>query len=300
MVHRSKFVAVLYCFQVVLLLSCSDSNDGQEAEVSSGTTLNPIARTYDPVVLALPYGPRLLGNTYDFHSGVDMAHPKGTPVHAVMDGKVVRTETAAPGSILERYGQFVVIAHDPMGDIELHQTVYLHLSETLVKVGDEIKRGDVIGKVGNTGVNINTEHLHFEYHVGENGGAIRRINARHPLRILPYNSKSAVVDASKTKEELTITVVQDKSSMDLVRITISPKGHDPKRVDFETLEGINKEDVDMMPYQGINIVPSPFNSVSSQMVLAFKLEGVWTELESVTVELFNTQGKSQLYSHAFP
>ncbi|WP_421806483.1 M23 family metallopeptidase [Flagellimonas sp.] len=299
MVHRSRFVAVLCCLQVVLLLSCSKNNEVQEEETSSATALNPILRTYDPVMLASPYGPRLLGGSYDFHSGVDMAHPTGTPVHAILDGKVVRAETAQPGSTLERYGQFVVISHDPFDEVELHQTVYLHLSETLVKVGDEIKQGDVIGKVGNTGVNINTEHLHFEYHIGENSGAIRRSNARHPLRILPYQSKSAVVDISKTNNELTITVVQVKSSMDLVSITISPMGHESKRIDFETLEGINKENVDVVPYQGIDIIPSPFNSVSSQMVLTFKVEGVWTDLEGVAVKLVNAKGKAQEFIHKF-
>lgn len=141
-------------------------------------------------------------------------------------------------------------------------------------MGDEIKQGDVIGKVGNTGVNINTEHLHFEYHIGENSGAIRRSNARHPLRILPYQSKSAVVDISKTNNELTITVVQVKSSMDLVSITISPMGHESKRIDFETLEGINKENVDVVPYQGIDIIPSPSIQYHRKWFLRLKLKGL--------------------------
>jgi murein DD-endopeptidase MepM/ murein hydrolase activator NlpD len=82
--------------------------------------------------------------------GADLAAPEGTPVVAAFSGRV---EIAG---WLGGYGLIVVISH---GDT--HETRYAHLSEVLVKPGQEIKQGNVIGLVGSTGM-ATGPHLHFE------------------------------------------------------------------------------------------------------------------------------------------
>lgn len=85
-----------------------------------------------------------------FHQGTDLAAPEGTPVVAAFSGRV---EIAG---WLGGYGLIVVISH---GDT--HETRYAHLSEVLVKPGQEVKQGSVIGLVGSTGM-ATGPHLHFE------------------------------------------------------------------------------------------------------------------------------------------
>jgi murein DD-endopeptidase MepM/ murein hydrolase activator NlpD len=84
------------------------------------------------------------------HQGTDLAAAEGTPVVAAFSGRV---EIAG---WLGGYGLIVVISH---GDTL--ETRYAHLSEVLVKTGQEVKQGTVIGLVGSTGL-ATGPHLHFE------------------------------------------------------------------------------------------------------------------------------------------
>lgn len=86
-----------------------------------------------------------------FHSGIDFKAPIGTPVLATADGEVVVSKTNKNG-----YGKHIIIQHD-----EEFKTLYSHLSKLKVKVGEKIKKGDVIGLVGNTGTSV-ASHLHYE------------------------------------------------------------------------------------------------------------------------------------------
>ena len=99
------------------------------------------------------------GNSYQYfgvyrggHTGVDLAAPVGTPVQAVADGKVVRIFTA-PNM---RYGLYVVLEHSP----HLY-SLYGHLSSFSVKLGQQVKQGQVFAKVGNSGA-AGYPHLHIE------------------------------------------------------------------------------------------------------------------------------------------
>jgi lipoprotein NlpD len=113
-------------------------------------------------VLTSKYGQRS-GN---FHAGIDLAAPIGTPVVAADDGEVIHAADQTTG-----YGNLVIIKHR-----DNFFTVYGHLSEILVESGERVRKGQVIGKVGNTGRSTGP-HLHFEIR--------HRKDAVDPLTLLP-------------------------------------------------------------------------------------------------------------------
>jgi murein DD-endopeptidase MepM/ murein hydrolase activator NlpD len=86
-----------------------------------------------------------------FHYGMDFTAPLGTEVYATGKGTVIAVETAQRG-----YGKNITIDHG-FG----YKSVYAHLSNFNVKMGQKVQRGDVIGYVGNTGTSV-ANHLHYE------------------------------------------------------------------------------------------------------------------------------------------
>lgn len=100
--------------------------------------------------------------TVRFHNGMDFTAPTGTDIYATGDGKV--TDVGYSGG----FGNRVVIDHG-FG----YQTIYAHMHSFKAKVGDEVKRGQIIGTVGNTGLST-APHLHYEVH--KNGKVLNPIN----------------------------------------------------------------------------------------------------------------------------
>jgi murein DD-endopeptidase MepM/ murein hydrolase activator NlpD len=101
--------------------------------------------------------------TTKFHHGIDFTAPTGTDVYATGNGKVVKVVYSKRG-----YGTHVILSHG-FG----YRTIYGHLSKVLVRRGQEVNRGDVIGKVGSTGTST-APHLHYE--VVKQGKKINPIN----------------------------------------------------------------------------------------------------------------------------
>ena len=93
---------------------------------------------------------QVIGGSDDAHPGLDVAVTIGSLVRATADGSVAET-----GEDPE-YGTFVLLQH---GDD--YQSMYGHLSRSLVRVGQHVLAGEVIGLSGNTG-NSSAPHLHFE------------------------------------------------------------------------------------------------------------------------------------------
>lgn len=92
---------------------------------------------------------------YKMHTGIDIGANKGSSIVAANKGTVIMAHYDKSGG----YGNMVVIDH---GDGIT--TLYAHASKLLVKVGDEVKAGQVIAKVGSTGLSTGN-HLHFEVRV---------------------------------------------------------------------------------------------------------------------------------------
>jgi murein DD-endopeptidase MepM/ murein hydrolase activator NlpD len=98
-----------------------------------------------------------------FHTGIDFSAPRGTEIYATGDG-VVKDVTMKKGG----YGYHIVLDHGFD-----YETLYAHMSRFKVRVGEKVKRGDVIGYVGSTGTST-APHLHYE--VIKNGEKINPMN----------------------------------------------------------------------------------------------------------------------------
>lgn len=102
------------------------------------------------------------------HKGVDYAAPRGTPIKAAGDGRVV--SAARKGG----YGNTVVIKHG-----QRYQTLYAHMQGFAkgIRTGSTVKQGQVIGYIGTTGLSTGP-HLHYEFHV--NGVQVDPLSQKLP------------------------------------------------------------------------------------------------------------------------
>ncbi|HHV6293313.1 TPA: murein DD-endopeptidase MepM [Haemophilus influenzae] len=101
------------------------------------------------------------------HKGVDFSVSQGTPVIAPADGTVEKVAYQAGGA-----GRYVMLRHG-----REYQTVYMHLSKSLVKAGQTVKKGERIALSGNTGISTGP-HLHYEFHI--NGRAVNPLTVKLP------------------------------------------------------------------------------------------------------------------------
>lgn len=102
----------------------------------------------------------------DFHEGIDIRANRGNPIYAAKAGEVIYNSRKIRG-----YGNMIVIKHD-----DGMATVYAHNRKNLVKHGEKVKQGQLIGLIGSTGKSTGP-HLHFEIRKGE--------LAQDPLLYLP-------------------------------------------------------------------------------------------------------------------
>jgi len=107
-----------------------------------------------------------------FHDGIDISAPAGSDVLAAADGEVIYSDS------LRGYGNCIIVRHtDGLA------TVYAHNQQNGVREGQRVRRGDVIGKVGDSGRTTGS-NLHFE---------VRQDNVAHdPLYFLPPVERAAV------------------------------------------------------------------------------------------------------------
>lgn len=96
-----------------------------------------------------------------FHTGIDFPGKQNDPINATADGKVVYIK-----SDHEMYGKIVIIEHN----FNLF-TYYAHLNVISTKIGQNIKRGDVVGLMGNTGKSLGV-HLHYEVRLGKDSHSV--------------------------------------------------------------------------------------------------------------------------------
>ncbi len=114
--------------------------------------IQPIANK-QLVALASGYGMRIhpVYKVKKMHTGIDFAAPIGTPIYATADGVIDEVSVKFSG-----YGKMIMIDHG-FG----YKSRYAHMHEFTVRQGQKVKRGDLIGYVGNTGLST-SPHLHYE------------------------------------------------------------------------------------------------------------------------------------------
>lgn len=95
---------------------------------------------------------------FEFHKGLDIANQTGTPVYATADGIVAKAHRE------NGFGKVIAIEHT-----DGYQTLYGHLDSYNVRPGHVVRKGQIIGRIGNTGITTGP-HLHYE--VSRNGAAL--------------------------------------------------------------------------------------------------------------------------------
>lgn len=126
----------------------------KEELLASTPAIQPVSNS-DLKRVASGFGYRIdpVYKTVKFHAGLDFTAPQGTPIYATANG-VVRTA----GNLGNGFGNHVVINHG-YG----YETLYGHMFRIKVKSGTRVKRGEIIGWVGNTGKSTGP-HCHYEVH----------------------------------------------------------------------------------------------------------------------------------------
>jgi murein DD-endopeptidase MepM/ murein hydrolase activator NlpD len=111
-------------------------------------------------VLTSPFGRRRSPFTKEFevHTGLDLAAPRGTPVHAPADGVVAFAGVypMSGSAAWWRYGNLVIVKNGGR-----FVTIFGHLDEIKVRAGQTVQQGELLGTVGNTGWST-SPHVHYE------------------------------------------------------------------------------------------------------------------------------------------
>jgi peptidoglycan DL-endopeptidase CwlO len=102
------------------------------------------------------FGSRTINGSYEYHPGIDIAVPEGTPIRAALDGTVSLQQSEAESG---GYGNYTCLDHG--GGLS---TCYAHQSSFVATLGQSVSQGDIIGYTGCTGYCLGP-HLHFEVRI---------------------------------------------------------------------------------------------------------------------------------------
>ena len=171
----------------------------------------------DQFVLTSPFGGRIspFTRTADFHKGLDLAAPTGTPILASGDGVVTFAGRYPMSQNVAwwRFGNVVVINH-----ADRFITIYAHCDTVNVQQGQRVSQGDLIATVGSTGWSTNS-HLHYEV----------RSDLERPGQFDPVDPRIYILDYHWSDEEALL--IRSRTSKDY-------KNFDPLPVAFIGKRGV--------------------------------------------------------------
>jgi murein DD-endopeptidase MepM/ murein hydrolase activator NlpD len=193
----------------------------------------------DADTVSAPFGPRDQSGDYDFHAGIDLPIPEGTPIHAIKAGEVEKIEAwdgdTGPGN-------WVLIDH---GDGE--KSAYLHFSETSVQAGDIVNAGAVLGRSGSTGAK--SPHLHLTYMRDVYSNGADEDLAHNVLKILPHTAMPAlVVEFTDLAVALDVPIYP----MTIQSITVAGEGGS-RTIDYAEIVALGNPDRDDQDQSGLEI-----------------------------------------------
>ena len=154
----------------------------------------------DQFVLTSPFGNRTspFTRTTDFHKGLDLSAPTGTPVYATADGVVTFAGRYPLSQSVSwwRFGNVVVVNH-----AERFITIYAHCDTVNVKPGQRVRQGQTVATVGSSGWSTNS-HLHYEIRSDlEKPGEYLPIDPRIYILNYVWNNEAALLMRVRTSKE---------------------------------------------------------------------------------------------------
>lgn len=162
-----------------------------------------------------PFGYRIhpIRNQKEMHWGVDYGNsPNDNSIVAVADGAITYA------GVMGGYGNVVMVVHSVDGIV--YETVYAHLANIVVKVGQTVNQGKLIGTKGTTG-NSTGIHLHFEIHVGGRRSS-KYTYAKNPSDYIDKKEEVVIVEEQK------LTAAQEKIRQEAIALGITD-GKNPFR-----------------------------------------------------------------------
>ncbi len=154
----------------------------------------------DQFVLTSPFGNRISPFTRaaDFHKGLDLSAPTGTPINATADGVVSYAGRYPLSQSVAwwRFGNVVVINH-----ADRFITIYGHCDTVKVKAGQTVRQGENIATVGSTGWSTNS-HLHYEIRSDlEEPGVYKPVDPRIYILNYTWNNEATLLMRARTVKE---------------------------------------------------------------------------------------------------
>ena len=249
------------------------------------------------------YGPRIDADRWDFHDGIDLPAPVGTPVHAMADGTIDR---AGPKDQVFGSTHVRVKVVDPTDGQDDLFLIYLHLDSIAeaVTLGAQVKQGDIIGTVGQEDATY--PHLHFEFRKG----GPEQVHSVHPLRYLDRANFTQLrldrsnfyrrADGDKRMVRLRFDVV-DRREGDLQGVVVELKrsGGEPRKlhVDFDDRETIvsdkgdehafNEQGIAVEGYQKSNLKGEGLNDLHYGVVV----KDIAPEFERVKLQVLDVKNE---------
>jgi murein DD-endopeptidase MepM/ murein hydrolase activator NlpD len=154
----------------------------------------------DQFVLTSPFGARInpFTRVSDFHKGLDLSAPRGTPVYVTADGVVTFAGRYPLRQSVNwwRFGNVVVVNH-----ANRFITIYGHLDSINVRAGQRVKQSDTIATVGSTGWSTNS-HLHYEVRSDlESPGTYVTIDPRIYILNYEWNDEASLLIKARTSKD---------------------------------------------------------------------------------------------------